>query len=99
MKSYLDHIREERRLMILCLLQDVAGYAANSSILTIGLSHMGVPASRDQVHTELDWLAEQGLVIQNDLGNGVRIATLTPRGADVAQGLAIVSGVKRPTPR
>lgn len=99
MKTYIEHLREERRLVILRLLQELAGYTANSSILATGLSSLGVPASRDQVHTELDWLAEQGLVIQEDLGIGVRTATLTSRGGDVAQGLAIVSGVKRPSPR
>lgn len=99
MKSYLEHLREERRLVILRLLQELAGYTANSSIIASGLTHLGVPASRDQVHTELDWLAEQGLITQEDLGIGVRTATLTARGGDVAQGLAIVSGVKRPSPK
>lgn len=99
MKSYNDFLREERRLVILRLLHETSGYAANSSILTSGLAHIGVPTSRDQVHTELDWLAEQGLITQEDLGIGVRVATITARGGDVAQGLAIVSGVKRPGPR
>jgi len=97
-KHYLDHVRAERRLVILRLLNELATYTANSSILASGLSHYGVPASRDQVHTELDWLAEQGLVTQEDLGIGVRTATLTARGAEVALGRAIVSGVKRPDP-
>ena len=96
MKHYLDHVRAERRLVILRLLNELATYTAN--ILASGLSHYGVPASRDQVHTELDWLAEQGLVTQEDLGIGVRTATLTARGAEVALGRAIVSGVKRPDP-
>ena len=99
MKSYFEHLREERRLVILRLLSEFAGYTANSSILSSGLAHLGVPASRDQVHTELDWLAEQGLLTQEDLGIGVRTATLTARGDDVAKGLAVVSGVKRPSPR
>lgn len=99
MKTYLDYLREERRLVILRLLQETSGYAANSSILASGLAHIGVPTSRDQVHTELDWLVEQGLITQEDLGIGVRVATLTARGGDVALGLAIVSGVKRPDPR
>jgi Fe2+ or Zn2+ uptake regulation protein len=98
-KSYNDYLREERRLVILRLLHETSGYAANSSILAAGLAHIGVPASRDQVHGELDWLAEQGLLTQEDLGIGVRVATITARGGDVAQGLAIVSGVKRPSPR
>ncbi len=47
---------------------------------------------------QLAWLAEQGLVENDDMG-GLVVATLTQRGADVAQGRVTVPGVKRPTPR
>lgn len=96
--SYHEHLRQERRLVILRLLAETPGYQANAAIIGGLLQRMGVPASRDQVHTELDWLAEQGLVTVEDLG-AVRVAVVSARGVDVANGLAIVPGVHRPSPR
>ncbi|MBA1271684.1 ArsR family transcriptional regulator, partial [Pseudomonas carnis] len=51
--------------------------------------------SRDQVKTEMHWLAEQGAVTVADVGP-VLVATLTERGQDIAAGRARVPGIKRP---
>ena len=65
------------------------------------LDSLGHGVSRDQLLADLAWLAEQGLVACDCLkpgGNGCTVATLTPRGLDVALGRAVVPGVKRPLP-
>ena len=98
MSDYNTFLREERRLVILRLLNDAPEYRANSSVLATMLEHLGVPSTRDQVNGELDWLAEQGLVSVEDLGF-IRVAVLTTRGGDCAAGRARVTGVKRPSPR
>lgn len=64
-------------------------------VLAEMLDNFGHPATRDQVKTELAWLAEQGLMMLQEAGS-VRVATLTERGQDVAAGRAVVPGVKRP---
>lgn len=95
MPKFADYLREDMRLVILRLLSELPQYKANSSVLVAALDQYGHSPSRDQVKTELAWLAEQGLVSCDDLGP-VRVATLTERGSDVASGRAVVPGVKRP---
>jgi Fe2+ or Zn2+ uptake regulation protein len=98
--SLSDVFTADRRLVILRLLEQAPGYAANDSILHSGLEHVGHRCSRDQVRTDLAWLAEQGLVEVEMLpGAKIVVATIVARGLDVANGRATVPGVKRPSPR
>lgn len=89
--------QEDRRLVILRLLAEDQDYRVNSSILQQGIDLYGHSVSRDRLHTDLLWLAEQGLVTVDEI-NSVLVVTLTQRGLDVAQGRAHVPGVKRPGP-
>jgi len=99
MKTFAERLREDRRLVLLRLLSEQNGYRANSSVLHAGLHHLGVAASRDDVLTDLHWLQDQSLICLEDAVPGVSVAKLTARGGDVAEGLAIVPGVSRPSPR
>ena len=98
MSAITQVIEADRRLILLRSLDDSPGFTANESILRSTLETYGHHCTRDQVHTLLDWLAEQNLLTVRTV-SGLRIATLSKRGRDVARGLAIVSGVKRPGPR
>jgi hypothetical protein len=85
------------RLTLLRLLAEAPGYRANSSLLTSAAdATAGFAVSRDQVRTELAWLAEQGLAELDGHIPGLSVATLTERGQDVATGRASVPGVQRP---
>lgn len=97
--SYSDYLREERRLVILRLLAEQAAYRSNSSRLHAGLHHLGIGASRDDVRTDLAWLADQDLLHLEQPAEGVYVATLSARGLDVAQGQARVPGVAKPSPK
>lgn len=92
---YADFLRQDMRLVILRLLAELPAYRANSSMLNAALDSYGHTASRDQVKTELAWLAEQGAVSLDDIGP-VLVATLTERGQDIAAGRTRVPGIKRP---
>lgn len=97
--KYPEHWHSHLRLTLLRLLVEQPGYRANSSILTDAADRAaGFAATRDQVKTELMWLAEQGLVINNSQIEGLIVSTLTERGNDVAKGLASVPGVQKPGP-
>ena len=85
MTHYSDYLRQDMRLVILRLLVEMPGYRANSSVLNTALDNFGHTASRDQVKTELHWLAEQGAMTLTDVGP-VLVATLTERGQDIAAG-------------
>lgn len=89
--------QEDRRLVILRLLAEDNDYRVNSSILQQGIELYGHNISRDKLHTELNWLAEQELLTCEPI-NSVLVVTLTQRGLDVAQGKVRVPGVKRPGP-
>lgn len=95
MTQYADYLREDIRLVVLRLLVEMTAYRANSSVLTMALDNYGHTLSRDQVKTELHWLAEQGALTISDVGP-VLVATLTERGQDIAAGRARVPGIKRP---
>lgn len=90
--------REHLRIAILRLLESQPGYVSNDSVLTDALRGLGFGCSRDQVRSELAWLTEQGLTQAQVIG-GLKVATLTQRGQDVAVGAASVPGVRRPSPR
>ena len=95
MVSFSQHISEDRRLVMLRVLMDSAGYRSNEYVVQTALAAFGHVASGDQVRTDLAWLSEQGL-LTSELAAGMLIATLTRRGEDVARGTAEVPGVKRP---
>ena len=97
MSAFSDHLR----LTILRALAHAPQYTANSSIIHTVCGEVGLSATRDQVKTEIAWLAEQGLLtrklLAEDMG-GLIVATLSERGLDVADGRAVQPGVQRPAP-
>lgn len=93
--SFREYLRKDVRLVALRVLSEMPSYRANSSVLTNVLHQFGHAATRDQVKTELRWLAEQGLLTLDEAGD-VLVATLAERGQDVAEGRAVVDGVARP---
>lgn len=96
--SYQDLVAQDRRLSMLLLLEASPGGVGNEALLHAALPDFGHTPSGDQVRGDLAWLAEQGLVTTRDT-HGLMVATLTARGQDVAQGRAVVPGVKRPRQR
>lgn len=92
---YADFLRKDMRLVLLRILLEMPGYRANSSVLSNMLHQLGHSATRDQVKTELRWLAEQGLITVEEVSS-VLVCTLVERGQDVAEGRAVVDGVAKP---
>ncbi|MCU4601874.1 VpaChn25_0724 family phage protein [Acinetobacter ursingii] len=95
--SFENHLKEEMRLVILRLLNDLPSYRGNSSTLHGGLNHWGLGFSRDQVKTELHWLREQGCLNIEFDNPDVIVVKLTERGQDVVEGRTKVHGIKRPS--
>ncbi|WP_422097005.1 ArsR family transcriptional regulator [Variovorax sp.] len=93
--KFSSFLAEDRRLVILRVLADMPAYRTNSFLLNTLLAKWGHEPSTDQIKGDIAWLQEQGLVTFDDV-EGVYVATLTTRGADVAAGRAVVPGVKRP---
>lgn len=95
--SYKEFLTMDIRLCILKALQQDPGYSCNEAVLQSILEMFGHKISRDKVRTELDWLAEQGMITLTHAMD-IKVANLTLRGDDVAAGRAFASGVKRPLP-
>lgn len=96
-KEYSVYQTEDRRLVILRVLQESGAFTTNEYMLQSMLERLGHVASGDLIRTDLAWLSEQGL-IGVDVVAGVQIAKLLARGEDVARGRVAVPGVKRPSP-
>ena len=94
-KDFAQHLRQDQRLVLLRILSEMVSYRSNSSVLSTLMHQMGHTMTRDQVKTELRWLAEQGLLSLEEAGS-VIVATLEERGQDVAEGRARVDGIARP---
>ncbi|MCA3519733.1 MAG: ArsR family transcriptional regulator [Rhodobacter sp.] len=94
--SWDQHLAEDRRLAILRVLDAAPGYAANESLLHAAIERVGHIVGRDLLRSDLAWLAEVGLLRLSVIAGTLSVATITGRGQDVAQGRAVVPGVKRP---
>jgi hypothetical protein len=94
--NFAEHLTADRRLVLLRMLAEQIAYKANSTVLTHRIDQLGHAMSRDQVKTQLYWLAEQDLVSLDEPVPGVLVATLTARGMEVAKGYVVAPGVSRP---
>ncbi|PHS48768.1 MAG: hypothetical protein COB05_04460 [Marinobacter sp.] len=94
--SYQENMREHQRICILRMLNQVPDYSMNESMIADELARWALSCSRDQLKALLAWLVEQGLIACEPIGHS-QIARITLRGQDVANGLAMVPGVKRPS--
>ena len=98
-EAFKQLMAEHRRLAILRALADPkSGGSSNDSILQSAVVEVGVPSSRDQIRSAVNWLDEQGLLSVRKLDSGTMVAAITQSGIDVANGLSTVDGVQRPSP-
>ena len=93
--DFSTHLTEDRRLVVLRVLAESAGYTANEYILQQMLEQFGHVASIDRIRADLAWLRAQQLLTVSQVAD-VHIARITARGQDVAAGRTVVPGVKRP---
>ena len=93
--DFSTHLTEDRRLVVLRVLAESAGYTANEYILQQMLEQFGHVVSIDRVRTDLAWLQEQQMLTISDVAD-VQIARITARGQDVAAGRTVAPGIKRP---
>ena len=98
-EGYRKHFQAHLRLTILLILAEAPGYRANNSIIHTSVESVGLPATRDQVRTELAWLEEQELVSLEHPSATMIVGSLTERGHDVATARATCPGVQRPAPK
>lgn len=96
----LNLITADQRLAILQALV-ACNNDANQNILQTCLAQYGHSISMDLVRNHMLWLEEQGLVRINRIGidAALFVGVITQRGLDVANGVCVVDGVKKPNPQ
>lgn len=95
MKPFAQRVLENRRLAILRLLSEQRGETANSSVLHMGVDHLGLVAERHEVIDDLRYLEQLRLITLEEVVDGVYVAQLQDRGTDVIAGKVRVEGVSR----
>lgn len=91
-------IYQDQRLMILKSLIE-CGFDANEDILLECLALYGHRISQTRLRNHLTFLADAELVRINKIADGrMWIAIITRQGEDVAKGIAIAEGVRKPRP-
>lgn len=98
MAKFQEHFDKNLRLNLLQILAGAPNYAANLRVLNVAVVSLGFQISQDKINSEIDWLREQSFVVVDD-NSGVRVAKITQRGLDVANGLSTNSGVEAPAPK
>lgn len=94
-KTFSQHLTEDRRLSILLILLQSTAYSANEHLMRMGLDGIGHRVSLDTLRADLVWLEEQGALHVKEVQQ-IYVATLTARGQDVAEGRAVIPGIKKP---
>ena len=90
-------VRQDCRLRTLQILANTPGYGLNARIIKTALGQLNHTPSTDLLNNDLNWLEEQGLVTLTEV-SGLKVATLTERGADVAAGRSKIDGIAAPGP-
>lgn len=95
-QKFNEQLLEDLRRVVLGLLEQASGNDLSIDMIRVGLAQFGHHPSMDKLKTEVRWLSEQGYLNVEMRGESVLVAKLTRRGADVAEGRAVVPGIAKP---
>jgi hypothetical protein len=96
--AYQEYQSRHRRLSILRILAEAAGYTGNDSLLAMVVNEFGIVSTRDQLRSEISWLRDHGFVTAKDV-SGIMVATLTEAGGEIAAGRRSDPGIAKPSPK
>lgn len=91
--------KKHRLLSILRLLASDHDYSMNDSVLAEALSSLGFGVPRGTLNKDLVDLEDMELVTIKKVTDRLTVATITPDGVEVSEGIKTVPGVKRPSPK
>lgn len=96
--SYQAIVLRDFRLCLLKTLAEQPGYTGSETVLQAIAKSYGHSRTREVIRTELNWLADVAAVTLKEQG-GYSIATITRRGLEHVEGLVVIDGVNKPSPR
>lgn len=96
MNDYLEkQLYPEARITMLQLLDDAPDGTSNAEMLTALLKGTATHLWIDQVIEQCAWMAERDLV-ETSTVSGMTLIKISPKGSNLARGLAREEGVDRP---
>lgn len=90
-----EKLKQERRLRILQILHGVGAETSHRIIQTELRAGYTIRVSEDVVKADLAWLVDLGLARSEGLTSDLVVAVLTTQGAEVAEGIVTVPGIRR----
>lgn len=93
-----EFIESDIRYLILLILSQQLNYTANQELLLFALREFGNAISHERLYTELLWLEKEAEVLSCTTFKEMRVAKLNTAGLDVANGIKLISGIRRPMP-
>lgn len=95
--SYMPHIQEHVRLIILRALAAEPNHTSNDAFLQDVAKSYGIDRGRDLVRQEIRWLEGIGAVRVQAMESAL-VVTARARGIDHAERRIVLEGVRRPSP-
>lgn len=89
--------QEDRRFLILKALESENDYTISDMVLRLLLKDFGHTLSIDAIRADIAWLEELELVT-TEMVSTTTVVKITGRGVDVAEGAAVVPGIRRRRP-
>lgn len=89
------YMSEDRRLVLLRLLEAQDDFTLNDGLLLHGLDQLGHGVSRQILLQDMAWLETAGLVVLKPLSAQMMRVRLSEKGQEVCLGKRRVSGVRR----
>ena len=89
------YMSEDRRLVILRLLEAQDDFTLNDGLLLHGLDQLGHGVSRQILQEDMTWLEQAGLVVLHSLSPQIMRVHLSEKGQEVCLGKRRIAGVRR----
>ena len=89
------YMSEDRRLVILRLLESQDDFTLNDGLLLHGLDQLGHGVSRQTLHNDMVWLEALGLVNLSRLSPQIMRICLSEKGQEVCLGKQRIAGIRR----
>ncbi len=94
--SFAEHLKAERRRMLLLTLLDLDGHGNERSLLTALHLDGHIRETKETLREDLEFLRDAALITTSMFQETVMVARITDRGIDCAKGRVTVEGIKRP---
>lgn len=95
--GYEQILAEDRRLVILRTLNEIASHEANESVLETVANQIGVPTTRNNIREDISYLEKAGCISISWYADKLMLVKLKQRGRYFLEGKELIQGIKSPS--